>query len=167
VLHIPRVGAAHIAPRLELVELSDIVNGALRRKERALAGRELRVALPAELPMLRLDLFLLEHAVATVLDNAAKFSPAGSAVVVSARAQGSEVVLEIGDAGPGIRAEDRDRVFEPFFRGDLAGAGATAGSGLGLAICRAFVEANGGRVAVASDGAESGTRVEIRLPLPT
>jgi signal transduction histidine kinase len=77
------------------------------------------------------------------------------------------VVLEIGDAGPGIRAEDRDRVFEPFFRGDLAGAGATAGSGLGLAICRAFVEANGGRVAVASDGAESGTRVEIRLPLPT
>jgi len=164
-LDLTRVRSGQIAPRFELVELSDIVNGALRRKERALAGRELRVTVPPGLPMLRLDLFLMEHALANVLDNAAKFSPPGSTVSVAARREDGEVVLEIGDAGRGIRAEDRERVLEPFHRGSHSDAG-PAGTGLGLAICRAFVEANAGKVAILGDGAGRGTRVQLRLPVP-
>jgi K+-sensing histidine kinase KdpD len=165
VLDLTRVRSGQIAPRLELVELSDIINGALRRKEKALAGHTLHVDVPSGLPMLRLDLFLMEHAVANVLDNAAKFSPAGSKVSVTARRAGGDVVLEIADEGRGIRPEERDRVFEAFYRGSPQEGGAAAGSGLGLAICRAFVEANGGRATFASAGPGRGTRVQVRLPV--
>jgi len=166
VLDLTRIRSGQIAPRLELVELADIVNGALRRKERALAGRTLCVVLPQGLPMLRLDLFLMEHAVANVLDNAAKFSAPGATVDVSARRDGQAVVLEIADSGRGIPAEELDRVFDAFYRGVEAQTGGAAGSGLGLAICRAFVEANGGSVHLHSDGRGRGTRVQLRLPVP-
>lgn len=164
VLDLTRVRAGQIAPRLELVELSDIINGALRRKEKTLAGHALRVDVPAGLPMLRLDLFLMEHAVANVLDNAAKFSPAGSTVSIVARQEGGEVVLEIADEGRGLRADELERVFQAFYRGSPPPGGAAAGSGLGLAICRAFVEANGGRVQASSAGAGRGAALQIRLP---
>lgn len=166
VLDISRIRAGQVTPRLELVELPDIVNGALRRKERVLAGRALRLALPAGLPMLRLDLFLMEHAVANVLDNAAKFSPPGSAIDITARVEEGEVILEIANEGKGIRTEELPRVFETFYRGHPSDGRAVAGSGLGLAICRAFVEANGGRVYVHSDGEGRGARLQIRLPVP-
>ncbi len=165
VLDLTRVRSGQMAPRLELVELSDIINGALRRKEKALAGHVLQLEVPAGLPMLRLDLFLMEHAVANVLDNAAKFSPAGSTVSVTARAADGAVVLEIADQGRGVRAEDLERAFEPFFRGNPQEGGAAAGTGLGLAICRAFVEANGGSATLHSAGPGRGARVQIRLPV--
>lgn len=166
VLDLTRIRAGEIAPRLELVELADIVNGALRRKGKALAGHVLQVQLPPDLPMLRLDLFLMEHAVANVLDNAAKYSPAGSTVSVVASAHGGEVLLDIADRGRGIRQEDRERVFDAFYRGSAGQDGAAAGTGLGLAICRAFVEANGGSATVFSAGPEHGARVQLRLPVP-
>lgn len=166
VLDLTRIRAGQIAPRLELVELSDIIDAALRRKEKALAGRALRVEVPADLPMLRLDLFLMEHAIANVLDNAAKYSPPGTPVTIVASAQGGEVVLDVGDRGRGMRAEDLERVFDAFYRGDAPQGGAAAGSGLGLAICRAFVTANGGSVAAISAGPGRGTTVRIRLPVP-
>jgi two-component system sensor histidine kinase KdpD len=165
VLDLTRVRSGQIAPRLELVELSDIINGALRRKEKALAGRALHVDVPPGLPMLRLDLFLMEHAVANVLDNAAKFSPAGSKVSVTARAAGGAVLLEIADEGRGLRPEELERVFEAFYRSSPQEGGPAPGSGLGLAICRAFVEASGGGVTLASAGPGRGTRVQMRLPI--
>lgn len=167
VLDLTRVRSGQMAPRLELVELSDIINGALRKKEKALAGHVLQVDVPAGLPMLRLDLFLMEHALANVLDNAAKFSPPGSTVRVTARAADGGVLLEIADQGRGVRAEELERAFEAFYRGSPRESGAAAGSGLGLAICRAFVEANGGAVALESPGPGRGARVRIRLPVPS
>jgi K+-sensing histidine kinase KdpD len=163
VLDLTRIRAGRIAARLELVELADIVDAALRRKERALAGLRVRVELPGDLPMLRLDLFLMEHALANVLDNAAKYAPPGSEVALRAALHNGEVTLEIEDAGPGIRGEDLPRVFEPFFRGEGPAGGPHTGSGLGLAICRAFVEANGGSVEVLEG---PGCRVRVRLPAP-
>jgi two-component system sensor histidine kinase KdpD len=87
-------------------------------------------------------------------------------VAVTACAANGSVVLEIADEGRGIRPEELDRVFEAFYRGSPQEGGAAAGSGLGLAICRAFVEANGGSVTLASAGPGRGTRVQIRLPVP-
>lgn len=166
VLDLTRIRAGQLAPRLELVELADIVNGALRRKEKALAAHPLTVELPSDLPMLRLDLFLMEHALANVLDNAAKYSPAGTGISLAARRERSEVVLEIADGGRGIPAAELDRVFDAFYRGSAHDGRPASGSGLGLAICRAFVEANGGRVSVLSAGPARGTRVRIALPVP-
>ena len=164
VLDFTRVRAGQLAPRLELVELADIVNAALRRKSKALADRPVRLSLPADLPMLRLDLFLMEHALANVLDNAAKYSPPGSAITVDAAAGDGAVVLEIADRGRGIPVAELERVFDVFYRGGSRDGRPAAGSGQGLAICRAFVEANGGTVAVESPGPGQGARVRIRLP---
>jgi two-component system sensor histidine kinase KdpD len=166
VLDLTRVRAGPIAARLELVELADIVNAALRRKQKALDGYAVQVALPADLPMLRLDLFLMEHALANVLDNAAKFAPPGSRLDIAARVDNGGVVLDVTDRGSGIRDEDLARVFDAFYRGAAVAAAPGAGTGLGLAICRAFVEANGGSVRALSAGAGRGTTLRLRLPVP-
>jgi two-component system sensor histidine kinase KdpD len=162
VLDLTRIRSGQIAPRLELVELADIVDAALRRKRKALAGHAVEVKVPPDLPMLRLDLFLMEHALANVLDNAAKHAPPGSRVTIAARARDREVELEIADQGPGIRAGELERVFDPFYRG----SGQASGTGLGLTICRAFVEANRASVTLASAGSGCGTTVRLRLPVP-
>lgn len=166
VLDLTRIRAGQIAPRPELVELSDIINAALRRKARALAGHAVEVTVPPDLPMLRLDLFLMEHALANVLDNAAKYSPAGSKVSIVAAQQGGEMVLDVVDCGVGVPPEEVERVFEPFYRAGGDRTGEAGGSGLGLAICRAFVAANGGSASLISAGAGRGTTVRLRLPLP-
>jgi two-component system sensor histidine kinase KdpD len=166
VLELTRIRSGRITPRLELVELADIVNAALRRKGRALDGRAVQVDLPADLPMLRLDLFLMEHALANVIDNAAKYSPAATALRIGARLEGAQAVLDVADQGSGIAAADLARVFEPFYRGAGPGDRPASGTGLGLAICRAFVQANGGSVEALSGGAGCGTTLRIRLPVP-
>jgi len=115
--------------------------------------------------MARLDLFLMEHALATVIDNAARYSPEGSKVVISADRQNGCILLEVSDAGSGIPDDELPRVFDAFYRGSGAGRSA-AGTGLGLAICQAFVEANGGTVEVHSMGVGCGTTVKFLLPVP-
>lgn len=166
VLDLTRIRSASVTPRLELVELSDIVDSALRRKARALAGHRVEVRMPADLPMLRLDLFLMEHAVANALDNAAKYAPPGTAIRVAAAVRDGQVVLDITDEGPGIGAGDAERVFEPFYRGAGAQGAPAPGTGLGLAICRAFVQASGGTVVATNDGAARGATLRFRLPIP-
>jgi two-component system sensor histidine kinase KdpD len=166
VLDLTRIRAGQIAPRLEVVELADIVNAALRRKQKALGAHAVEVALPPDLPMLRLDLFLMEHALANVLDNAAKHSLAGSTLRVAASVHNGAVVLDVTDEGSGIHAGDLERIFDPFYRGAAPGGRPAPGTGLGLAICRAFVEANGASVAALSAGPGRGATLRIRLPVP-
>lgn len=166
VLDVTRIRSGQIAPRLELVELADIVNAALRRKQKALGGHDVRVELPPDLPMLRLDLFLMEHALANVLDNAAKYAPAGSKLSIVAGMQNGNVVLDVIDSGSGIRAEHLERVFDAFFRGAGPDGRPAPGTGLGLAICRAFVEANGGSVTALSAGPGRGATLRLCLPVP-
>jgi signal transduction histidine kinase len=81
-----------------------------------------------------------------VLDNAARFSPPGSAVDVSAAVTGSEVVVKVRDRGPGLSPEHWERVFERFYKVDPARSREAGGSGLGLAISRHLVLAQGGRI---------------------
>jgi two-component system sensor histidine kinase KdpD len=108
----------------------------------------------------------MEHALANVLDNAAKFAPPGSRLDIAARVDNGGVVLDVTDRGSGIRDEDLARVFDAFYRGAAVAAAPGAGTGLGLAICRAFVEANGGSVRALSAGAGRGTTLRLRLPVP-
>lgn len=166
VLDLTRIRSGPIAARLEMVELADVLNAALRRKEGTLRGYAVEVQVPADLPMLRLDLFLMEHAFANVLDNAAKYSAAGSRVRIAARVQNGAVIVEVCDSGSGMRPEHLQRVFEPFYRGQGTEDRAASGTGLGLAICRAFTEANGGSVSISSAGPGGGTTVRFTLPLP-
>jgi two-component system sensor histidine kinase KdpD len=165
VLDLTRIRAGEIRPRLEYVELSDIVESALRRTNRALAEHQVAVELPADLPMLRLDLFLTEHALVNVVENAAKYTPKGSCIRLAASLQGREIVLDVNDSGIGIASGELEPIFGQFYRSDAHDA-KPAGTGLGLAICRAFIEANGGTVEALSPGLGHGATFRIRLPVP-
>jgi signal transduction histidine kinase len=139
-----------------------LVAGALRRVGE-LGGRRLALALPNGLPPVLADAAQLELALKNLLENAAKYSPPGTAIRVSGEQAGGEVRLSVEDEGLGIPPEHLERVFERFFRVAGAGLPAQPGSGLGLAICRGIVECHGGRV-WAENRPEGGARFVVCLP---
>ena len=91
----------------------------------------------------------MEQILRNLLENAAKYSPAGTLVEVSAQQVGDEVIIAVLDRGPGIPPESVDHIFDLFYR-DPASARSVAGSGIGLFVCRNLAEAMGGRLAVES-----------------
>jgi two-component system sensor histidine kinase KdpD len=147
----------------DLLDLSKIQAGAcdLRDAVTSAAAGVPGVAfeLPAELPLVRADPAQLERVFSNLIENAIKFSPAGSPVRITAGTGGGRVTVRVTDRGRGIPSADRPHVFEPFFRGR-----AGSGSGLGLAICRGFVEANGGRIVLQS-GSGQGTSFAVSFPI--
>jgi two-component system, OmpR family, sensor histidine kinase KdpD len=147
----------------EWVEPADIVNAAVDRRQRLLAGHRVILHVPGELPLIYVDPILLEQALGQVIDNAAKYSPSGSAITVTAGSEGAAVVFSVEDEGIGLVGDERARLWERFFRGARRSSN-VSGSGLGLWIAKAFVIANGGEIEAFSEGADRGTTVSIRLP---
>jgi two-component system sensor histidine kinase KdpD len=122
----------------------------------------LRFDVPEGLPSVSVDFNQMARALANVIDNALLYSPEGTPVTVSARRTGSEVHVAVSDAGPGVPDDEKEHVFEKFYRGS-SGAGAPMGTGLGLAITREIVRSHGGRVWV-EDAPPRGARYVIALP---
>lgn len=106
---------------------------------------------------------LLHRAIFNLLENAVKYSPTGSTVHISGRKTGGCFRLEVADQGPGIPAEFRHRIFEPFFRVDTARSRQQGGTGLGLALVKAIAEAHGAAVYV-EGGPACGSRFVLELP---
>ena len=100
-----------------------------------------------------------------LVSNAAKFAPEGSAILIEAQALDDRLVLEVADDGPGIPPADRERVFDPFYRGRNTSGGRLPGSGIGLSIVRDYAQAHGGTVEVVDDPRRIGARLRITLPL--
>ena len=115
------------------------------------------------MPVVNVDPVLLEQALFNLLDNAAKYAPPGTRVLLAARAEGDTVTIRIEDEGPGLPAGDRERVFEKFYRAEK-GDSVRAGTGLGLSISRGFVEAMGGSLQALPRAEGEGAVFVIRLP---
>ncbi len=145
-LDMTRIASGAVRVNKEWQPVEAVVGAALSRVEGALKGRRIEVTLPPDLPLVPIDAVLIEQVLINLLENAAKYTPAGSAVDVSAHQEQDVVVIEVADRGPGIPKELSDKIFEKFYR--LPGEHAGGGAGLGLAICRGIVEAHGGRIAV-------------------
>ena len=148
--------------------LEEVVGSALAACGATLAGRDIRVDLPDGLPLLHLDTVLFERVLVNLLENVVKYTPAGSAIQLSARARSDSVVILLDDHGPGLPRGHEARVFEKFERGQRESA--LPGVGLGLAICRAIVQAHGGTIDGhnrEAAGAVSGARFVITLPRGT
>jgi len=164
-LDMTRLESGALKPRTSLIELSDVIGAVLQRTAKILAGYEIKVDLPANLPMLALDMVLFEQVLFNLLDNAAKHAPSGSTITIGATHDGETVALRIMDEGDGIPPDDVDRIFEKFYR-----SGGTdrrrAGTGLGLAICRGFVEAMDGTITAANRPDRRGAMFTISLPVP-
>jgi two-component system sensor histidine kinase KdpD len=163
VLDLSRIRAGAIRPRRETVELADVLTAALRQTQRRLADRRIVVEMPNDLPMVAVDLSLMRRALVNLLENAAKYSTAGAKIRLSAVANGEQVRLDVTDEGIGIDPSELDRIFDRFYRG-ASRSSDVPGSGLGLAICRAFVDANGGRVEAMSRGRGTGATFRVTLP---
>jgi signal transduction histidine kinase len=114
--------------------------------------------IPPDLPAARVDRDRVERVILNLLDNGIKFTPAGGEVALSVGQREEGIEISVHDTGRGMAAEERERAFEPYYRG------AEGGTGLGLAIARAIVEAHGGRMSVESSPGR-GTRVWFTLPL--
>jgi two-component system sensor histidine kinase KdpD len=161
-LDMSRLRTGSVSPLLRDIALDEVVPAALAEVPAA----SVRLDLPEGLPLVRADTGLLERAVANVVENAVKYSPPGAPVVVRADPlplpAGPRVEVRVIDRGPGVPAEARDRVFEPFQRyGDAPTAG--TGVGLGLAVARGFTEAMGGTL-TAEDTPGGGLSMVFTLP---
>ncbi len=163
-LDLTRIRSGRLQPHPEPIDVADIVDVALRQTARALAGRPVSTAGLFDLPMVQADPVLIEQALINILENAAKYSAAGTPITVSGRADGMRVVLSIRDEGVGLDKNELQRVFAPYYRaGRLAGQ--VAGTGLGLMVSKAFVEATGCEIWAESAGAGHGATFCIGMPL--
>jgi two-component system sensor histidine kinase KdpD len=130
-----------------------------------LAGHRVETALAPDLPMVRLDPVLFEQVLFNLLDNAAKYAPAGTAIRLEARHDGTTVRLQVQDEGPGMPQAELERVFDKFYRVRKSDS-QRAGTGLGLAICRGFVEAMGATIEAGNRIGGRGAVFTVTLPVP-
>jgi K+-sensing histidine kinase KdpD len=158
-----RIRANGIDPQLAWTDPTDIVSAALKLKERRLASHHVTLDLPRDLPLVRVDSVLVEQALGQLLENAAKYSPAGSEIEVSGRCEQEHVVLAVRDRGSGLTADEKGQLGKRSFRGKRHLEG-TSGSGLGLWIANIFVAANGGTLHAESSGPNLGTMISMLLP---
>jgi two-component system sensor histidine kinase KdpD len=162
ILQIARLDAGAVAPNKQWHVLEDIIGSALRRTQPLLDRHRVEVRLPTEMSLLFVDGLLIEQVFTNLLENAARYTPVGSHVVISATTQGREFVVTVADDGPGLPPGSADIIFDRFYRG-ATGPDAGRGSGLGLSICRAIIHLHGGTVR-AANRPQGGAEFTIRLP---
>jgi two-component system sensor histidine kinase KdpD len=144
ILDLAKARAGAIAPAKEPTAVDEIVESVVHRMAGRLSEVRVRLALRDDLPEIRADPVQLDQVLTNLLENAVRFSPPGGEVLVAvAPWREGGVQVRVADEGPGVPPEERERVFEPFYRRD---DGRRTGSGLGLAIARAIVTAHGGRI---------------------
>jgi two-component system sensor histidine kinase KdpD len=138
--------------------IDDVVAEAVKRMARLFTNGRIQLELPTELPLVRGDYIQLEQVMTNLLENASRHAPKGSTVRVGAQEFCDDVEVWVDDEGAGVPPFERQRIFEPFRRGE-----GSSSSGIGLAICKAVVEAHDGRIHV-EGSATGGSRFTFTLP---
>ncbi len=158
-LNMSRLESGGLQTAPEPCDPAEIVAHALALMGERLEGRPVETELPGETCLVSVDFALFSLVLVNLLDNALKYGPPQSPLVLRVRREGEALLFEVLDRGPGIPEPFREKVFEKFFRLPSA----SGGTGLGLTICRGIVEAHGGTIeAVPRQG--GGTAMTIRLP---
>ena len=160
ILQMTRLETGAIALERDWAAIPEIAGSVLSRLSDRLARHRLLVELPSDLPLVRVDVALIDQALANLVENVARHTPPGTVVRVRGEQRGGELVISVEDFGPGIDDRDIERVFDKFHRGASSGGGV----GLGLAICRAIVRLHQGR-AWAERLAGGGTAFRFSLPV--
>lgn len=159
ILDLARVRSGTLVPAKERSSVEEVLESVLHRLGPMLAAVRVRTLARPDLPEIMIDPVQIDQALTNVLENAVRFSPPGGEIQVVLAPWRDGVQIRVTDQGPGVPPEERELVFEPFYRG----RGAQGGSGLGLAIARAIVLAHGGRIRM--EGAPTGgAAVVIELP---
>jgi two-component system phosphate regulon sensor histidine kinase PhoR len=158
------------ADRLELeirrLSISQFVESCIETTQRPAAEKDLRISvnLQQPLPDIAADRRRLAEVLQNLLDNAMQYTPAGGQIMVGASADAAEVTFTVSDTGIGIPQADQSRIFERFYRVDVARSREVGGTGLGLSISKHLVEAHGGRIWVESEVGQ-GSQFHFTVPL--
>ncbi|MGC2856728.1 ATP-binding protein [Novispirillum sp. DQ9] len=169
-LQMTKLESGAITPKRQWIDVDDLVGTTLERMERRLQEHAVVTEIEPLLPPLSVDFVLMENVLTNLLDNAVKYSPAGSTITVRGHRRDGHLCLEVSDQGIGIAPDDHAHVFDKFFR-VYAKDSVVAGTGLGLAICKGIVETHGGTLELESQGPDAraggrrGTTFRILLPL--
>jgi two-component system sensor histidine kinase KdpD len=162
-LDMARLDSGSITVNRQWHVLEEIVGIALGAVARDLRHHQVSVSIPADFPLLNIDGFLFEQVLGNLLENAARYTPTGSEIEISAQAHERSVEIRIADNGPGLPSGSEQKVFDKFFRGSTVAPDGRRGVGLGLAICEAIVDAHGGEIR-AANRPQGGAEFVIRLP---
>lgn len=161
-LDMARIQSGDIRLRREWNSVEEIIGSALRLLRSETGRHVVRVEIPPAFPLVECDGLLIERVIANLVENAVKYSAAGSEILVTAYVDGADVVVSVADRGCGLPEN-----FDPFVKFLRGNTGTLIpGVGLGLAICRAFMEAHGGTIH-AGNGQQRGAVFAIRLPAGT
>ena len=162
-LRLSRGDAGTVRLSRDIVDLGDLARDVVTSLGILAEERQQRLEVAADANVrVSADRLVLRDAITNVVDNAIKYSPSGSTITMRIEADAVEATLSVTDEGPGIPAEHRERIFDRFYRIDEGRSRGSGGAGLGLAIAKWAVDANGGRLSLASSG--SGSVFRITLP---
>lgn len=160
-LDMARLQSGQVIPRIEWQSVEEIVGAAVAHLGSRLDAHRLGICLPQDLPLVEFDAVLMERVLSNLIDNAVKYTPAGTQIRITAEATPDALQIVVADNGPGLPGDAIERLFEPFVRGDVMVS--QPGLGLGLSICRIIVEAHGG-VLSARNLEEGGACFIISVP---
>ena len=157
-----RLEAGALRVHNEASDVEDLIGSTLEQFGSRLDEHPVSVDLPDELPLVPMDFVLMEQVLLNILDNALKYSPAGSPIEIKGRVEGANLEMSVTDRGLGIPPDDLLKVFDKFYR--VQRPGNVSGTGLGLSISKGIVEAHGGSIQ-AQNRPGGGTIISIKLPL--
>jgi two-component system sensor histidine kinase KdpD len=161
-LDMTRLEAGALRVHNEASDVEDLIGSTLEQFGSRLDDHPVSVDLPDDLPLVPMDFVLIEQVLLNIIDNALKYSPAGSPVEIRGRVERAYLEISVADRGVGIPAEDLLKVFDKFYR--VQRPGNISGTGLGLSISKGIVEAHGGSIQ-AEHQPGGGTIISIKLPL--
>ena len=153
-------GALHL--KREPSDMQDAIGSALEQLKRRLRGRDVRVDVPNDLPLVSMDFSLIVQVLVNLIDNALKYARRNTPIEIRARAQPNQIQVQVMDRGVGIPSPDLPRVFDKFYR--VQHPDLVSGTGMGLAICKGIIEAHGGTI-TAENRLGGGALLTFTLPL--
>ena len=161
-LDMARIESGEVKLNLQWQPLEEVVGSALNAAHGMLKQHGVETQIPRDLPLVRIDALLIERVLVNLLENASKYTPPGSRIILAAEVIADRLSVSVSDNGPGLPVGREEAVFQKFTRGERESA--TPGVGLGLAICRAIIESHQGKI-VASGRPGGGARFTFTLPL--
>ncbi len=163
-LAITKIGEGRTRLNLSAELVEDVVTESLRHIRRRHTAHRLEAELPDELLLAQMDARLISQVIINLVDNAMKYTPAGSVIRISARREGQFIAIRVADNGPGIPDSQKGKVFDMFHTGDTAVADCRRSMGLGLALCKSIVTIHGGEITL-TDNTPSGCIFTFTLPV--
>ncbi len=160
-LEMTRLESGVLRLRREVVDVQDFIGAVVQQMRERLKAHQVKLNISVNLPPILIDFLLFSQVMVNLLDNAIKYSPAGSLIEVSARQEGSMIEISVLDRGAGVPQQDLSKVFDKFYR--VQRPSVVSGTGLGLAISKGIVEAHGGRI-WAENREGGGTVLNLTLP---